>query len=65
MTTTAANPWLQWQQSWMNEGMANLQRLSHLSGLWSKRISQKDRFIYRFDDQSIYIFAIGGHYDQT
>ena len=33
-----------------------------LSGLWSKRISQKDRVIYKFDDEYIYIFAIGGHY---
>ncbi len=36
----------------------------NLSGLWSKRISQKDRLIYRFDDNCVYIFAIGGHYDQ-
>ncbi|MGB3293050.1 MAG: Txe/YoeB family addiction module toxin [Phormidesmis sp.] len=35
-----------------------------LSGLWSRRVSQKDRLIYKFDDQHIYIFAIGGHYDQ-
>lgn len=34
----------------------------NLSGLWSKRISQKDRLIYKFDDEYIYIFAIGGHY---
>lgn len=36
----------------------------NLSGLWSKRISQKDRLIYKFNDEHIYIFAIGGHYDQ-
>jgi len=36
----------------------------NLSGLWSRRISQKDRLIYRYDEKSIYIFAIGGHYDQ-
>ncbi len=36
----------------------------NLSGFWSKRISQKDRLIYKFDDNSIYIFAIGGHYDR-
>ncbi|MBF2057504.1 MAG: Txe/YoeB family addiction module toxin [Cyanobacterium sp. T60_A2020_053] len=36
----------------------------HLSGLWSRRLSQKDRIVYKFDDQYIYIFAIGGHYDQ-
>jgi toxin YoeB len=36
----------------------------NLAGLCSKRISQKDRLIYKFDAHSIYIFAIGGHYDQ-
>lgn len=36
----------------------------NLSEFWSKRISQKDRLIYKFDDKYIYIFAIGGHYDQ-
>ena len=35
-----------------------------LSGLWSRRISSKDRLIYRFDSEFIYIFAIGGHYDR-
>ncbi|MCK0165829.1 Txe/YoeB family addiction module toxin [Marinobacter sp. S6332] len=46
-------------------GMGKPESLKHnLSGLWSKRISQKDRLIYRFDDRYIYIFAIGGHYDQ-
>ena len=34
-----------------------------LSGLWSRRINLKDRLIYKFDDEAIYIFAIGGHYD--
>jgi len=36
----------------------------NLSGLWSRRISQKDRLVYKFDDNYVYIFAIGGHYDQ-
>ena len=46
-------------------GTGKPEPLNHnLSGLWSRRISQKDRLIYRFDDKSIYIFAIGGHYDQ-
>lgn len=35
----------------------------HLSGYYSRRISLKDRVIYRFDANNIYIFAIGGHYD--
>ncbi len=46
-------------------GLGKPEPLKHqLSGLWSRRISQKDRLVYRFDAQSIYIYAIGGHYDQ-
>lgn len=44
-------------------GTGKPERLTHnLAGLWSRRISQKDRLIYRFDEKYIYIFAIGGHY---
>lgn len=47
------------------EGTGKPEPLQHnLSGLWSRRLSQKDRVIYNFDDQYLYIFAIGGHYDQ-
>ncbi|MEL6160896.1 MAG: Txe/YoeB family addiction module toxin [Cyanobacteria bacterium J06623_5] len=35
----------------------------NLSGFWSRRLSQKDRLIYKFDSDCVYIFAIGGHYD--
>ena len=49
----------------LTSGLGKPEPLKHnLSGLWSRRISQKDRLIYRFDEASIYIFAIGGHYDQ-
>lgn len=45
-------------------GLGKPEQLKYsLSGLWSRRISQKDRVIYKFDDQYVYIFAIGGHYD--
>jgi len=48
-----------------SSGIGEPEPLKHnLAGLWSRRISQKDRLIYRFDDDAIYIFAIGGHYDQ-
>ena len=48
------------------QGAGKPEPLKHnLSGLWSRRISQKDRIIYKFDKDNIYIFAIGGHYDQT
>ena len=47
-----------------NMGLGKPEPLKHnLAGLWSKRISQKDRLIYKYDDEYIYIFAIGGHYD--
>ena len=46
-------------------GIGKPEPLNHkLAGLWSRRISQKDRVIYKFDKQYVYIFAIGGHYDQ-
>ncbi|MCP4696433.1 MAG: Txe/YoeB family addiction module toxin [Gammaproteobacteria bacterium] len=35
----------------------------NLSGFWSRRLNQKNRVIYKFDDKHVYIFAIGGHYD--
>ena len=46
-------------------GIGKPEPLKHnLSGLWSRRISQKDRVIYKYDDKYVYVFAIGGHYDQ-
>jgi toxin YoeB len=46
------------------QGLGKPEPLKHqLRGLWSRRLSLKDRLIYRFDDESIYIFAIGGHYE--
>ena len=46
-------------------GTGKPEQLKHtLSGLWSRRISQKDRVIYKYDEKHVYIFAIGGHYDQ-
>lgn len=48
------------------KGTGKPEPLKHnLSGLWSRRKSLKDRLVYRYDDSSIYIFAIGGHYDQS
>lgn len=48
-----------------SSGLGKPEKLKHkLKGLWSRRLSQKDRLIYKFDDNAIYIFAIGGHYDQ-
>ena len=47
-------------------GTGKPEPLKHnLSSLWSRRLTQNDRLIYKFDDKSIYIFAIGGHYSDT
>ena len=34
-----------------------------LAGYYSRRLSDKDRLIYSFDDDNIYVIAIGGHYE--
>lgn len=47
-----------------SKGIGKPEQLRHsLAGLWSKRISQKDRLVYKYDEHSIYIIAIGGHYN--
>jgi toxin YoeB len=35
-----------------------------LSGLWSRRISKRDRLVYNFDEEQVYLLAIGSHYSQ-
>ena len=46
------------------KGIAKPEQLRYeLTGFWSRKLSQYDRLIYKFDDQSIRIFAIGGHYE--
>ena len=45
------------------QGYGHPELLKHaLSGLWSRKLSKKDRLIYNFTESSIHIFAIGGHY---
>jgi len=47
------------------EGIGKPEPLKYaLSGFWSRRLSLRDRLIYRFDENSLYIFAIGGHYEE-
>lgn len=41
-----------------NEGIGKPEPLTgNLSGYWSRRINDKDRLIYRIDEQNIYILA--------
>ena len=46
------------------KGIGKPEQLKHgLTGYWSRKLSQYDRLIYKFDEDSICIFAIGGHYE--
>ncbi|MDO4470283.1 MAG: Txe/YoeB family addiction module toxin [Bacillota bacterium] len=36
-----------------------------LSGYWSRRINDKDRLIYKIDEQNIYIISCRFHYNDT
>jgi toxin YoeB len=46
------------------QGLGKPELLKHnLSEKYSRRLSEKDRLIYCFDEDYIYIYSIGGHYD--
>lgn len=46
-----------------NEGLGKPEPLSgNLAGYWSRRINDKDRLIYRIDENNIYILACRYHY---
>ncbi|MBF4517504.1 Txe/YoeB family addiction module toxin [Flavobacterium sp. ANB] len=47
------------------EGFENPEPLKYeYSGLWSRRINQKDRLIYRVEDEIVTVFVVSamGHY---
>lgn len=45
------------------EGMGKPEPLKHdLTGYWSRRITEKDRFIYKIEDDTMYIIGCKGHY---
>ncbi len=49
-----------------NEGIGKPEPLTgDLSGLWSRRINQKDRLIYALEMDQIIIIACRYHYDDT
>ena len=46
-----------------NDGIGKSEPLcGNLSGYWSRRINDKDRLIYRIDENNIYILACRYHY---
>ncbi|NBX80423.1 MAG: Txe/YoeB family addiction module toxin [Flavobacteriales bacterium] len=47
------------------EGVGQPEELKHnLSGLWSRRINQKDRLIYEVEEEivTVYVISAMGHY---
>lgn len=47
-----------------NEGIGKPEPLKHdLTGYWSRRITEKDRLIYRIVDDTIQIIGCKGHYE--
>ena len=48
-----------------NEGIGKPEPLRvNLSGFWSRRINDKDRLIYKVDQNNIYILACRYHYNE-
>jgi toxin YoeB len=48
-----------------NEGIGKPEPLrGNLSGFWSRRINDKDRLIYKVDQNNIYILACRYHYNK-
>ncbi len=46
-----------------NEGIGKPEALTgNLAGFWSRRINDKDRLIYKIDNDNIYILACRYHY---
>ena len=46
-----------------NEGIGKPEPLTgNLAGFWSRRINEKDRLIYKIDEQNIYILSCRYHY---
>lgn len=46
-----------------NEGTGKPEPLAgELSGYWSRRINEKDRLVYKTDDDNIYILSCRTHY---
>ena len=45
------------------EGMGKPEPLRHdLTGYWSRRVTEKDRLVYKIEDNTMYIIGCKGHY---
>ena len=49
-----------------NEGMGKPEALrGKFTGFWSRRINDKDRLIYKIDEENVYILACRYHYGKN
>lgn len=49
-----------------NEGMGKPEALrGNFAGFWSRRINDKDRLIYKIDEENVYILACRYHYGEN
>ncbi|RKZ92532.1 MAG: Txe/YoeB family addiction module toxin [Candidatus Parabeggiatoa sp. nov. 1] len=47
----------------LTQGIGKPEPLKYeMEGKYSRRLSEKDRLVYSFDDRYIYVHSIGGHY---
>lgn len=45
------------------EGMGKPEPLRHdLTGYWSRRVTEKDRLVYKIENNTMYIIGFKGHY---
>ena len=48
------------------EGIGKPEPLTgNLTGFWSRRINDKDRLVYKIDEENVYILACRYHYSDT
>lgn len=46
-----------------SQGIGKPEQLKYdLSGYWSRRLTQHHRVVYHFDDEALYVTAVGSHY---
>lgn len=45
------------------DGIGKPEPLKHCKGYWSRRIDEKNRVVYKIEDDSVVIAEVDGHYE--
>ena len=45
------------------DGIGKPEPLKHCKGYWSRRIDEKNRIVYKVEDDSVIIAEVNGHYE--